>query len=307
MTKNTGQAISSLVTSLLIPFLVVACVPARTQVTMPTSAASQGCPATAVPTVTAVATRELTPDAREQRRTPSSTPMPASTRTSPPQTTTPTSSPPLSPPFQEAVAECIRFPSGGTQTTVEGYLPASASKTFVMRVAAGQVVAMDAGVSAMGGGLRFSVVGADGVLVKPMDDAHLRAVFPTTQDYVVELVSDVGAVHYVLSILIPVRIRFAPGATSTEITGTLAADGEDHYVIRGLAGQRFILDPQTTQGRVRLVISGADGQVLLSGRVGPWGGIYDGILPSTQDYLITVRAVDGPGAAYTLEVTIPPL
>jgi hypothetical protein len=69
----------------------------------------------------------------------------------------------------------------------------------------------------------------------------------------------------------------------------------------------MIVAPPATQGQVRLVISGADGQVLLSGRVGRPGGVYDGILPTTQDYLVTVRAEGGTGADYTLEITIPPL
>jgi hypothetical protein len=159
----------------------------------------------------------------------------------------------------------------------------------------------------MGQGLRFSIVGSDGVVVKGMNDAHVRTVVPSTQDYYIELVSDVGAVHYQMSLLIPVRIRFAPGTASAEIAGSLAPDGVRHYVLRALAGQRMIIDPQTTRGQVGLVISGADGQVLLSGRVGRATSVYDGVLPTTQDYLIAVRAEGGTGADYVLKITIPPL
>ena len=313
MTKNRRGSILFVPTSLIIPFLLVACVPLRTPAPTPSSAASPTPPATAVPTVTAAATREPGPTAGVQPPTPTPTTLPPSPPASPAPTATPTCAPltstrkyvtPLPPPSTAPPAERIRFPSGATQATVEGYLPADRSKTFVMRAAAGQYVAMDAGVGPTGGGLRFSVVGADGVLVKPMDDAHLQAVFPTTQDYVIELVSDVGPVRYILSILIPVRIRFAPGMASEQVWGSLAADDVDHYVIRGRAGQRMIVDPRATQGSVRLVISGADGQVLLSGRVGPPGSTYDGILPVTQDYLITVRADGEASADYSLRITI---
>jgi hypothetical protein len=68
----------------------------------------------------------------------------------------------------------------------------------------------------------------------------------------------------------------------------------------------MILNPHTTYGQVGLVISGADGQVLLSGHVGRPGGTYDGVLPTTQDYLIAVRARGETGADYTMEITIPP-
>jgi hypothetical protein len=202
--------------------------------------------------------------------------------------------------------ERILLAPGATQTTVEGTLPANDSKVYVMRVAAGQYVAMDATVGAAGQGLRFSIVGADGTVVKPMGEAHVRTVVPSTQDYTIELVSDVGAVSYRMSVLIPVRIRFAPGGTSAGVAGSLGGNGARHYVLRALAGQRMILDPRTTRGQVRLTIWGADGHVLLSGRVGRPGGVYDGILPTTQDYLIAVGAEDGTGADYTLEIAIPP-
>jgi hypothetical protein len=103
------------------------------------------------------------------------------------------------------------------------------------------------------------------------------------------------------------RIRFAPGAISAQVGGSLTVNGVRHYVLRALAGQMMIIVPHTDHGQVRLTISGADGQVLLSGRVGPPGGVYDGILPTTQDYFIRARAHGGTGTNYNLEITIPPL
>jgi hypothetical protein len=215
---------------------------------------------------------------------------------------------PTAPPSAAHGAERIRLTPGATQTTVEGYLPAHESQAYVMHLKSDQYIELDATVvGSTGQGLRFSVVGEDGVLVKAMGDAHTRTVVPSTQDYMVELVSDVGAVHYRMSLLIPVRIRFAPGATSAKVSGTLGLDDSRHYVLRGLAGQRMVVQPRTSQGQVRLIISGDDGQVLLSGHVGPPGGAYDGILPVSQDYLISVRAEGETGADYTLEMTIPPL
>jgi len=76
-------------------------------------------------------------------------------------------------------------------------------------------------------------------------------------------------------------------------------------VLRALGGQRMIVAPHAITGQVGLVISGADGQVLLSGRARPPGGVFDGILPTSQDYLISVRAEGGTGADYTLTITIP--
>ena len=227
--------------------------------------------------------------------TPSATPAPAATPLPP----TPT-------PVPAPAIERIRFVPGATQAQIEGYLPVDGRALYVMGVAAGQFVEMNAAVGTTGQGLRFSIIGADGVVVKPMGEAHVRTVVPSTQDYYVDLVSDVGATSYRLSVLIPVRIRFAPDATSATVTGSLEEGQTHHYVLRALAGQRMIVAPHTTTGQIGLVISGADGQVLLSGRVGQSGGVYDGILPTSQDYVISVQAKGGIGADYTLEITIPP-
>lgn len=254
-------------------------------------------------TVAAAATSTLTatpvPSATPQPATPTATPRPAMP------TPTATPIPPSPTPSPAPAVERILFAPGATHATIEGYLPDGGRALYVMGVAAGQFIEMDATTSTMAQDLRFSIIGADGVLVKPMGEAHIRTVVPSTQDYHVELVSKVGTTDYRLSVLIPVRIRFAPGSTSTTVTGSLEEGQMRHYVLRARSGQRMIVTPHATVGQVGLVISGADGQVLLSGRVGSQGGPFDGILPTTQDYLISVQAKGGIGADYNLEITIP--
>lgn len=245
-------------------------------------------------------TATSTPEPTATLVPPTVTPTPEPTATPVPPTATPV--PPTRTPTPAPAVERILFAPGATQTTIEGYLPANGTKVYVMGVAAGQFIEMSATVGEMGQGLRFAIVGADGTVVKAMGEAYVRTVVPRTQDYYAELGSNVGAVSYRMSVLIPVRIRFAPGTTSTEVTGRLAANGVRHYVLRALAGQRMIVVPRASRGQVGLVISGADGQVLLSGHVASDG--YDGILPTTQDYLIAVRGLDEAGTDYTLEVTI---
>jgi len=299
---------------LLLTIFVVACggqptpAPTATPIILPTTAPTDEPSPTPLPP-TATATPE--PTATPVPPTATSTPLPTAAPIPPTATSTPlptaTPIPPTSTPIPAPAVERILFAPGATQAAVEGYLPTNATHRYVMHVAAGQYVALDATAGTTGGGMRFSFVGDDGTVVKPMGDAHLRAVVPTTQDYFVELVSDVGAVNYQMSVLIPVRIRFAPGATSGEVEGSLAVGDVHYYVLHAQAGQRMIVDPSATQGQVRLVISGADGQVLLSGRVGPPGGTFDGVLPVTQDYLISVRAEGGTSADYVLEITIPAL
>ncbi|MFL7794467.1 MAG: hypothetical protein AB8I69_20160, partial [Anaerolineae bacterium] len=206
---------------LLLTIVLAACVDQPTLAPVPTSTAtpiilpttvpsSGSSPTPLPPTPTATATSE-----------PTATAMPP-TATALPPTATPTPAP---------AAERIRFAPGATQAAVEGYLPADTTQRYVMHVAADQYIAMDATVGTTGGGLRFSIVGADGTVVKPMGDAHVQTVVPSTQDYFVELASDIGAVNYQMSVLIPVRIRFAAGATSTEVDGNLTAGGVRHYAL----------------------------------------------------------------------------
>jgi hypothetical protein len=238
---------------------------------------------------------------------PAATPTPeptATVATMPAPTGTPLPAP-TGTPLPAPAFERILFAPGATQATIEGYLPVDGRALYVMGVAAGQFVEMNATAGDRGQGLRFSIPGADGVVVKPMGEAHVRTVVPSTQDYYVELLSDVDATDYRMSVLIPVRIRFEPGATSATVRGSLEEGQMRHYVLRALAGQRMIVEPQATTGEVGLIISGADGQVLLSGRVGTPGGVFEGILPVSQDYLIAVQAKGGIGADYTLKITIP--
>jgi len=203
--------------------------------------------------------------------------------------------------------ERIRFAPGATQGRVEGHLAADGSKAYAMWVAGGQFVEIDATVLGTAGqGMQFAIVGADGTVVKPMGDAHSRTVVPSSQDYHVILTSDVGAVDYAMSVLIPVRVQFAAGAISAQVEGHLAANASRHYVLRARAGQRMLIAPLSTTGTIGLTIAGADGQVLLSGRVGQPGGVYDGVLPTSQDYVVCVSALGGSASDYVYGITIFP-
>ncbi|MBN1660311.1 MAG: hypothetical protein JXA93_18075, partial [Anaerolineae bacterium] len=241
---------------------------------------------------------------------PTATSAPATTDTPRPPTPTATQRPAEPPPATSVPlppVERILFAPGATQALIEGYLPEGGCALYVMAVSAGQLVEVDATIGSTGQGLRFAITGADGAVIKPMGHAHVQTVVPSTQDYFIDLVSDMGATSYQLSVLIPVRIRFAPGATSAMVDGTLSEGEARHYVLRAMTGQRLIVDPGTSRGQLRMIIAGADGQVLLRGNVGDPGGVFDGVLPTTQDYLITVRPVEGSGVDYTLEITIPAL
>ncbi|HET6595278.1 MAG TPA: META domain-containing protein [Anaerolineales bacterium] len=99
------------------------------------------------------------------------------------------------------------------------------------------------------------------------------------------------------------RIRFAAGATSTTLTGALAASGSDQYVLRALAGQTLSLNLAFTEGQAILVVWGEDGDVLLSDHAEV--SSFERELPKTQDYHIQVKGRPEGSTTYTLSVSIP--
>lgn len=109
----------------------------------------------------------------------------------------------------------------------------------------------------------------------------------------------------VVSDPIPQRIEFAYGATTAEVYGRIAPLGRQAYVLRVLAGQTLNVETQPGTGVLTLVIWGADGAVLSSGMgdVPAWSGV----VPTSQDYFITVRNAATLSLDFALRVTVPPL
>jgi hypothetical protein len=103
----------------------------------------------------------------------------------------------------------------------------------------------------------------------------------------------------------PTRIQFAPGATSTTMTGWLDEGGDDaSYVVRALAGQTM---------EIYILPAGWGGSIEVEGQDGAAWSAPSGAntltvaLPVTQDYVITLSTPAGATAIqYTMDVTIPP-
>ena len=235
------------------------------------------------------------PDAEEEEpRTPTPT-VQAHRPTATPATAAATSSAPT---------ERIAFLPGATTFSLAGHLPANGYRLYVMSVAVGQYMEID--VATEGDvGLRLSLTGADGTVIQWLGPPHLKAVAPSTQDYTLRIASAVEPVDYALSVLIPVRIVFAPGTTQATVTGVLTGDEMRSYVLRASAGQTLSVETTVTQGAAKTVIAGSDGAVLVSGNVATGPVLGPLTLNTTQDYLITVLDVSGEGAQYEMTVRIP--
>jgi hypothetical protein len=103
---------------------------------------------------------------------------------------------------------------------------------------------------------------------------------------------------------VPQRITFPPGGVTASVSGKLATNTSDRWILRVLAGQTLSANLIPANGKARLIIWGVDGTVLISDHADAMQ--WNGRIPITQDYIISVNAYEG-APSYTLQVTVPPL
>ena len=194
----------------------------------------------------------------------------------------------------------ISFATGATSAVVEGQMTTTDIQHYVLNVAAGQL--MEVSVDPQDT-VRLVIYGADGTVLKSGmgGGAFFRGTVPSTQDYIVDVGPGTGATSFTMSVIIPVRISFAPGATSATVEGKLAAHQTRQYALRASGGQTMDVNASPA-GQVRLIIYGADGTVLLSGM----GDVasFSGTLPSDQDYIVAIQAGPQAVSSYSLEFSI---
>lgn len=195
----------------------------------------------------------------------------------------------------------IHFAQGATSAAVTGNLSANSSVRYVLRALANQL--MDVTLSAPQGAW-LSVLTADGRSLTPVSSSSstgFRGYLPRTGDYILEVRSGSQAISYGLNVFIPQRISFEAGATSATLSGRLTPHQGRDYILRARGGQLMEIEV-TPANSVQLIIYGVDGTVLRSG-MGE-GSSFRGELPSSQDYIVSVRA-GGQDVSYSMSVVIP--
>ena len=96
------------------------------------------------------------------------------------------------------------------------------------------------------------------------------------------------------------RIQFPSGSTSASFDGELDSGQSAKYVLQVSANQTLSADVWSPNGDVYLEITGAsDGKVLVDDATK--STFWTGIIPTSQDYLITLAAGDG-RTSYSLQV-----
>ena len=222
-------------------------------------------------------------------------------------TPTPTALPPAYP-IQ------IQFGPGETNAVRSGTLPASQFQQYLFQALAGQSahILLDS----PGGQANFALQGlADGVIYKPFSSParETRLVLPTTQQYLISI-NGPFAIRYQIELIVqplnptptpatPERILFAPGAIRATRNGSLWAHTPHTYLFGAMAGQTAQIRFSSPSPAASFAVRGSTDDVLYKSMTDP-SRDWRGILPATQEYLITVQAPVN--TSFTLELTIPP-
>jgi hypothetical protein len=215
---------------------------------------------------------------------------------------TPTASP--TPPVPTAVPVRFNFAPGTTAGSVKGTLIPGQTQNIVFNAGYGQLTFITA--DSLNKDITIGLTGTNGqVLVSPSQKlTSWSGYLPTTQDYIVQVNGGATTENYEVTFVMPVRISFAVGATSGGVKSSLAPYQVQSYVVSAGAGVPMIVTAKNAN--VTLAIFGASDGVTL---VPAWSATkgypgWQGILPSTQDYVVQVIAPPS-AQSYELIISIP--
>jgi hypothetical protein len=210
-------------------------------------------------------------------------------------------------------AERINFPRGATSVNISGSVDNGAVQQYAVRAMAGQT--MTVGAAYIAYPYQISVLDPSGRQIGATDaGSSWTGILPSAGDYFLIVRPGVSNArvfyNFVLSITGSTpptpqppsveRIRFAPGAISATVYGSLQPPAARQYVLAALAGQSMTVQTNSN-GPFQLTVSGADGSTLGSTLANQPITVR---LPRTQDYFLTLSPVGGAGADYTLQVTV---
>lgn len=209
--------------------------------------------------------------------------------------------------------ERIQFAPGAASATVSGRVTFPNRREYVLRALAGQQMHVE--LISDNSLANFAITGlGDGQPLKRLEnsDTVWTGTLPGTQDYLIQIATLEGSSPgYTLFVEVtsqptpPVRerIHFAPGATSATVTGAVTDPVHREYVLAAQAGQVMYVALTSDGDRANFSVQGLrDGQILKNFGETTWNGV----LPATQDYLITILTLEFSSANYSLFVEISP-
>lgn len=202
------------------------------------------------------------------------------------------------------LARTLRFAPGEASTLVQGNLEQTASQHYILEGLQGQVLA----VHLVGAGAMLNLLHSNG---QAIDAAAYRTQrwsgqLPMDDRYHLE-VSGYGA--YTLEVaLSPATaqlaqpetgwVRFAPGETSTTVTGEIAPGQVQRYLLTAQAQQLLVV--QVLLGQIEVRVIAPNGQRLST--IAPQTKTWQARLPQAGDYMVEVAAPQASRFALKFEV-----
>lgn len=206
----------------------------------------------------------------------------------------------------------IQFAPGASGAQVSGVISGDVSAGYILGAAAGQTLA----VSTTNGTLTVVSPSGQPLIRGPVLADPIRAfsdILSETGDYIVyvSLPSGSPTASFTLNVSITgtprrtdtaERVRFQPGTTGAQVTGTLFGGQINNYVLYASAGQWLSL----TVDNGTLTVVSPSGQPLVRGNVTAQPvRSFSQTLPETGDYRVSVLAPpESPAFNYTLGISI---
>jgi hypothetical protein len=198
----------------------------------------------------------------------------------------------------------LAFQPYATSTEVQGTITGGTTQEYILRAAGGQLMIVNLASPSQQLYLRIYSAMTGQVLADT--SAHLtswQGILPSSQDYVIALISQGTDTNFSMNVTIPENIHFNPGAISATYNYPLRPRETHTFLLRASAGQTMSLTVSPTDKSVLLAFYGyQDGQPYLRDAVGETS--WTGPVPATQDYVVQVSSVIDTDTTFRLDVVI---
>jgi hypothetical protein len=198
----------------------------------------------------------------------------------------------------------ISFQSNATSASLSDSLTGGQVKAYALRVMANQVMIVNLSAPNQDAVLAVSGLTSGQVFLDASSNqSSWQGRVPTTQDYIVQVISRGAAANFSLSVTIPENLSFQAGAISASRSYPLRAREMHTLLLRATAGQNMTLTLTPSDQTVLLGFYGyQDGQPYLRTVAGQTS--WTGTVPATQDYVIQVESVVDNATSFRLDVNI---
>jgi len=197
----------------------------------------------------------------------------------------------------------INFLTGTTTGSASGTIQPGETKTYVLEASQGQPMIVMANSFNNDVTISIKTKGGTSILSAASKLSNWQGTLPTTEDYYISVYGGATAENFTLSIEIPARIKFAPGADSAIASGKTVAGNNIAYTVFAAQGQTMSVTLNGVGSNAALTIYGfSDGQPYIRSVTGSTD--FNMKLPLTQDYIIEVVPMAGKVVNYTLVINI---